>query len=164
MTFNKYPMVMRHPAHQAAVYKRVSEAKGLLGGETVCLSAERFPDKTVHNENDQARYEALGYVPNGQSDEKQYEQQMLEGGASPESVGRAYPKWKYHKIEMPLIVQNKQEEDALKGDWFDRPQEATEEDLVAWQAQQLSQQDQRTDLVTEPPKKRGRKPREAQPA
>jgi hypothetical protein len=130
MTYQKYPLVMKHPNHSPAEYRQQpGNGKGLFAPDTVMTKAERFPDVTVYTLAQEKEYAARGYRPANMGDEREYEKAILESVPDDGYKYHEYPKWKYHPINLPLIVHSKEEEDSLGDGWSDRPVEATEDDL-----------------------------------
>lgn len=129
--FQEFPKVMSHPAHAPAEWKKLEgEGVGIFTPDTVMTAPERFPPVTVKNKEQEDYYASRGYRPNNNPDPVGYEQALMESQYVPGYENSAYPKWKYSKMEIPVIVKNPQEEDALQGEWFDYPVEATEDDIV----------------------------------
>lgn len=130
--FQEYPKKMSHPQHVPAQWKQLDgKGKGLFAPDTVCTQVERYPEVTVVNLDQEKQYAAKGYRPNNMPDPAGYEQAILE--TQPAIAGyvfQPYPKWKYHPIEIPVIVKDELEEKALGPEWKDAPIIATEEDLV----------------------------------
>lgn len=136
MQYQEYPKIMKHPQHAPAIWRQLEgKGKGLFAPDTVCTQVERFPDITVTDINQEKQYAAKGYRPANNPDPEGYERAMLEAQPVDKYVYQEYPKWKYHMIEVPVIVKNEAEERALGPGWSDTPILATEEDLeVASQA------------------------------
>lgn len=138
-TFKEFPKKMSHPEYRAAVFEQLpchctDKSKcncrvGLFARDTIMKSPERYAEVTVQTSEQQQFYESRGYRSNSAADRAAYEQALLEQGPVAGYKNNAYPKWKYSKFEVPLIVNGKNEEDALLGEWFDSPVEATEDDL-----------------------------------
>lgn len=130
MGFQEYPKVMKHPNHAPAVYKQQpGKGQGLFAPDTVMVSAERFPDVTVFTLEQEKQQAALGYRPANMGDAREYEKAILESQPGDGYNFQEYPKWKYSKTEVPVIVHSRAEEESLDGEWFDRPVEATEDDV-----------------------------------
>lgn len=130
--FQEYPKKMHHPEHQPAVWKQLDGAgKGLFAPDTVCTQVERFADVVVTTIDQEKYYAARGYRPNNIPDQAAYEAAILEAQPSSGYVHKEFPKWKYHALEIPVIVKSKDEENALGDGWHDAPVIATEDDLVA---------------------------------
>ena len=125
--FQEYPKVMRHPNHQDAVWKQ-GEGKGLFVSDTVMVSTEKFPNVTVFNKSQEQQYASKGYFPPNVTDADAYEEAILE--AQPERQGKfqEFPKWKYHREELAVVVRDAKEEKALGEGWSDFPILASEED------------------------------------
>lgn len=143
--FQEYPKKMSHPQHAPAVWAQMKgtaayeEAKaagrvakgGLFAPDTVCTQVERFPEVTVTTLDQEKQYAAKGYRPNNMPDPAGYEQAILDTQPTTSYKFQPYPKWKYHALEVPVIVQNELEDKALGPEWKDSPIIATEDDLVA---------------------------------
>lgn len=140
--FNEYPKLLKHPSYQTAKWKTLEgKGVGLFAPDTICTSPERFPDVTVMAKEQEQYYAARGYRPTNMANSDEYEQAILES-APVEGYGfKAYPKWKYHSVEMPQIVQNKGAEDALGDGWVDAPIIATEDDLSTYLASLSGEQE-----------------------
>lgn len=129
--FQEYPKKMSHPQHVAAVWKQLEgKGKGFFAPDTVCTQPERFPEVTVTDLNQEKMYAARGYRPNNMADPDAYELAILETQPHTGYKFQPFPKWKYHAMEIPVIVQNEAEEKALGPGWADAPIIATEDDIV----------------------------------
>lgn len=128
MGFQEYPKMMSHPHHKDAVWVK-NEKIGPFEPGTTMLSAEMFPPVTVTTMAQEQYYASRGYRPNSIPDPQAYEQAMLESTLVAGYVNNDYPKWKYSKVDIPVIVKSKAEEDALEGEWFDSPAFATADDI-----------------------------------
>jgi len=132
MQFQEFPKRMSHPQHAPAQWKQLEgNGKGLFAPDTVCTQVERFPEVTVTTLDQEKMYAARGYRPNNMPDPAGYEQAILDTQPTTGYEYQPYPKWKYHPIEIPVIVKDELEEKALGPEWKDAPIIATEEDLVA---------------------------------
>jgi len=133
--FNEYPKLMKHPGHRPAQWKKLEgKGVGLFSPDTVMTAAELFADVTVSTLDQEKQYAARGYRPSGIADPEQYEQAFLE--SSPNGyIFQEFPKMKYHALQAPVIVNDKQEEKALGAGWHDMPVEATEDDFIAAESQ-----------------------------
>ena len=129
MAFNEYPKMMSHPQHKAAVWQQ-NDKVGPFDPGTTMISSEMLPPVTVSNRNQEEYYVARGYRPNNNPDPVAYEQALLESDYTGGYEFKAYPKWKYHPMEIPVIVKNQAEEDNLGDGWHDSPVLATEDDLI----------------------------------
>ena len=128
--FQEYPKRMSHPQYAAAVFEQLQgKGVGLFAPDTVMRSPERFPEVTVHTKEQEQMYLARGYRPNNAADAAAYELALLEGKPVSGYANNAYPKWKYHPLEIPVTVADKVAEDALGEGWYDSPIEATDDDL-----------------------------------
>lgn len=130
-TFQEYPKLLKHPQHMAAQWRTLEgKGVGLFAPDTIMTAPERFPDVTVMTLEQEQYYAARGYRPNNVANSQEYEQAILES-APVEGYGfQAFPKWKYHAFELPVIVKSEQEEVVLGEDWSDSPIIATEDDLI----------------------------------
>ncbi len=129
ITFREYPKVMNHPGYHPAVFKKLDGPnRGFLEPDTVMISPERLAPVTVTSFEQEQKYAAKGYRPANMTNEQEYEQSVLDGVISTKEF-QAYPKFKYHPVNLPVIVQNEREEGALGEGWQDLPIAATEDDL-----------------------------------
>jgi len=129
--FQEYPKVLSHPSHAPAEWKKLEgKGVGIFTPDTVMTSPERFPAVTVKNKDQEDYYASRGYRPNNNPDPVAYEQALMESQYVPGYANNEYPKWKYHAMEIPVIVKSPQEEDALGEGWGDSPIIATEDDIV----------------------------------
>jgi hypothetical protein len=130
-TFQEFPKKMHHPSHVPAVWKQLAgKGQGLFAPDTVCTQVERFPEVTVCDINQEKMYASRGYRPNNMPDPVGYEQAILDTQPGSNCTLTEFPKWKYHAMQIPLIVQNADEERALGAGWADAPIIATEDDLI----------------------------------
>lgn len=127
--FKEYPKVMSHPSHQPAKWQKNPKVNVFEPGTTM-IAAEVLPPVTVLTLQQEQYYAARGYRPNSVANPAEYEQVMLESTYTPGYAQVDYPKWKYHAMEIPVIVKNAQEEAALGDGWCDSPVLATEDDLI----------------------------------
>jgi len=131
MQFQEFPKKMSHPQHAPAQWKQLEgKGKGLFAPDTVCTHVERFPEVTVTTIDQEKMYAARGYRPNNMPDPAGYEQAILDTQPTTGYQFQPYPKWKYHPIEIPVIVKDELEDKALGPEWKDAPIIATEDDLV----------------------------------
>lgn len=129
-TYQEYPKLMKHPQHAAPIMKKLEgKGVGLFEPDTICTSPERYPDVTVTTLEQEQYYAARGYRPPNVGDAAQYEQAILESKPVEGYAFSEYPKWKYHPIELPVIVKTAAEEQSLGAGWEDKPVIATEDDL-----------------------------------
>jgi hypothetical protein len=130
-TFQEYPKKMVHPQHEAAKWKTLEgKGVGLFAPDTIMTAPERFPDVQVTTKEQEQYYAARGYRPNNMANPQEYEQAILESAPVDGYGFQAFPKWKYHAMEMPVIVKTAQEESNLGSSWSDTPIIATEDDLI----------------------------------
>jgi hypothetical protein len=133
--FQEYPKIMNHADHSPAKFKPLTDEEknakvpAFMKPVPQCIALERFPPVTVSNVEQEKEYASKGYRPNNIPDPAEYERALLESNNPDGYVFQAYPKWKYHPIEMARIVADAKEESALDEGWFDHPVEATEDDL-----------------------------------
>lgn len=128
--FKPYPKIMKHPLHAPAEFKTLpGNGKGLFAPDTVQTKAERLPDVTVTNEEQEKKYAALGYRPPNVN-AKEYEQAILENNNPDDFSFWPYPAWRYHAIHAPVIVKNEEEDRELGEEWSTTPLVATEDDLI----------------------------------
>jgi hypothetical protein len=136
--FKEYPKLMKHPAHADAVYRTLEgKGVGLFTPDTVMTSPERLPDVTVINKQQEMMYAAKGYKSTTTATANDFEGALLESEKGESYAFQEYPKYKYHAVEIPRIVNNREEDDALGDEWEDQPIMATEEDVAIAQARQL---------------------------
>jgi len=129
--FNEYPKVLKHPQHSPAVWKQLEgKGKGLFAPDTVCTQPERLPDITVTDIEQEKLYASRGYRPANNPDPQAYEQAILDAQPFSGQDFQAFPKWKYHATQIPVVVKTAAEEKALGPGWADAPILATEDDLV----------------------------------
>ena len=131
--FNEYPKLLKHPQHALAVFKPLTPeekaTKGLFAAIPQLLSPERYADITVSNIDQEKEYASKGYRPANNANAAEYDQAILDQKPCDGYAFQAYPKWKYHAIEIPVVVQNAAEEAALGEGWEEAPVIATEDDL-----------------------------------
>lgn len=131
--FKQYPKRMIHSAHALAVFKPLTpeqeKMKGLFAPIPELLSPERYPDVVVSTIEQEKQYASKGYRPANQSNEEEYQSAILESDRVVGYKFSLYPKWKYHPMQMPVIVQDASEEKALGDGWEDSPVMASEEDI-----------------------------------
>ena len=130
--FQEYPKLMKHPDHKAAVWRQLEgKGTGLFVPDTVLVTPEKLPDVTVVNKSQEQQYAARGYRPTNVANAAEYEQAILEQAPVTGYLDVEYPKWKYHAMQIPKLVNSKAEEDALGAGWSNVPVIATEDDLAA---------------------------------
>lgn len=129
-TFKKFPLSMHHPDHQAAAWEKLPDRGNsmFLKGDTKMISPERFPPVTVMNEHEQNQWAAKGYRCSNQLNASDFERALIEQSNPENYEFQAFPKYKYHPFELPVICQDAKQEAALGEGWFDHPVEATAED------------------------------------
>jgi hypothetical protein len=71
-------------------------------------------------------------------DPEAYELAMLEAQPTSGYAHQEFPKWQYHALEIPVIVNSAAEEKALGNGWADTPIIATEDDLPVTDAVAVS--------------------------
>lgn len=136
--FQEFPKILKHPNHADAVFiqppckcKRTpcNCRTGLFAVDTVCTSPERYPDVTVSDQNQEEHYVSRGYRSSNIANASEFEKSLLDSSVISGSVSNEYPKWKYHPVEIPLLVNDLQEEKSLGNEWSNVPVMATEDDL-----------------------------------
>ena len=132
----EYPKRMAHPSHQPAEWKtRPKGEKDYFEPDSVQIRAETLPDIIVVNEKEEQFYAARGYRPVGNFDPIEYEKSMIQATVvRPEGYQfTEYPKFLYHPIHAPKLLQNEEEEKELLSTgetWYEHPVSATEDDLA----------------------------------
>ena len=132
MQYQEFPKRMFHPQHTAAVWHQLEgKGKGLFAPDTICTQPERFPDVVVATLDQEKQYAAKGYRPVSLPDPAAYEVAILDAQPMNGYQHQEYPKWRYHAIKVPVVVQNAEEDAALGEGWSDTPIIATEDDLAS---------------------------------
>lgn len=133
MSFQEYPKRMVHKDHTQAVFKPLTEEeqkmKGLFASIPQLLTPERFADITVSNLDQEKQYASKGYRPASGANMAEYEQAILDQKPHDGYVLQAFPKYKYHAFNMPVVVKDAAAEAALGEGWEDSPVIATEDDI-----------------------------------
>jgi|SRR5882672_1226477 len=143
--FQEYPKRLIHPQHTDAQWKKLEgKGVGLFEPDTIMTSPERFPDVTVMDLKQEQYYAARGYRPNNMADPDTYEQAVLESKPVEGYGFQEFPKWRYHAFEIPVIVNNKQEEKSLGEGWSDSPIIAMEEDYQDAETSVIEKVDKRS--------------------
>ena len=131
--FQEYPKRMIHKDHAVAVFKPLTPEeqaqKGLFAAIPQLLSPARYPDVTVSNIDQEKQYASKGYRPANNANAEEYERTILDSKTVDGYKFNAFPKWKYHAIQIPVIVKSAEEETALGDGWEDSPVIASEDDL-----------------------------------
>jgi len=124
---------MLHPSHSPAVFKALTaeeqKLKGLFAPVPECLSPERYPPVTVTTLDQEKLYASKGYRPANNPTPQEYDEAILESKHVDGFVYQAYPKYKYHAVNIPVIVKDAAEEEALGEGWEDAPIIASEDDI-----------------------------------
>lgn len=127
MTYQRYPLLMRHPQHQDASHTMVpgiivqtAQGRKEIGSHTDQAKPQYLPDVTVDNEAQEKMWAGRGYVAAGEPNAEAYHAQIL-GIEAPDHSFHEYPKWMYHHEEEPTIVQSREEEEALGPGWSASP-------------------------------------------
>ena len=75
-------------------------------------------------------YASRGYRPANNPDPQAYDQAILDAQPFSGQDFQEFPKWKYHAVQIPVVVKSAAEERALGAEWEDAPIVATEDDLA----------------------------------
>lgn len=121
--YEEYPKEMHHPQARPAEHKmepREGLPKGMEPG-TYDAKPAFLPPVTVHTRVQEEQAAAKGYVPNGESDPEAYRRGTLGITEPVQHVHREFPKWKYHAVEEPVLVETAEDEAALGASWADLP-------------------------------------------
>lgn len=156
MAFSEYPKAMSHPGFRPAVISKDEYINGKVIKAPPGQPA-KFPPVYVNNEDQEAQYSAMGYVPNGVADPDAYHAAMA-GIDKPATYQHMdFPKYLYQSIKHEdategdiwvadagrwtrgVLLNDEAAQDRLTGDWYATPgdaalagdSEATEEDEQA---------------------------------
>lgn len=124
-----YPKEMRHPNYRPAVisgYRR--NADGSVANDPPG-SPSMNPPVWVNNYDQELYYASIGYLPVGVTDSRAYFETVGDA-AKPKTYSHVeYPKWMYRMDQghmVSVIVNDPDEMQALEGQWYATPNEASE--------------------------------------
>lgn len=125
--FQRYPMVMSHPNHVPATTRRLDNGtpgmRGEMWGGDVQGTPEKFPQVTVHNEDQEEYHRSQGYVSAGDATEFNVARNNL----NPAGYDfQEYPKWIDDGTPEGSTVNTAEEEAALRSRLMAREGAATD--------------------------------------